>query len=71
MGVAQRFIQWLIEKNRRSLPVTAEPASRQEFAAQSVTAYDTTNFTFSGSIAGYDYDAILRDKQSNIQSLFQ
>lgn len=71
MGVAQRFIQWLTGRHQSAASVIAEPASKQEFAAQSVTAYDTTNFTFSGSIAGYDYDSILRDKQSNIQSLFQ
>ena len=36
-----------------------------------MTAFDTTNMTFAGNIEGYDYSTILRDKQANIQSLFQ
>lgn len=34
-------------------------------------SYTNSNITFSGELSGYDYDAILRDKQSNIISLYQ
>lgn len=33
--------------------------------------YDNRNITFSGDLADYDFDAILRDKQRNIVSLYQ
>lgn len=36
-----------------------------------VHTYDNRNITFTGDLADYDYDAILRDKQSNINSLFE
>lgn len=29
------------------------------------------NITYTGSISGFNYDAILRDKQTNIQELFR
>ena len=34
-------------------------------------SYTNSNITFSGDLAGYDYNAILRDKQGNIISLYQ
>ena len=43
-------------------------AERKEDTIQS---FSNSNFTFSGSLSGYDYNAILRNKQENIQSLFQ
>ena len=36
-----------------------------------VHTYDNRNITFTGDLADYDYDAILRDKQTNINSLFE
>lgn len=33
--------------------------------------FSNHNITYSGDIAGYDYTTILRDKQGNIQSLYQ
>lgn len=33
--------------------------------------FNDRNITFTGSLAGYDYDAVLRNKQKNIQTLFQ
>lgn len=36
-----------------------------------VSTYDNRNITFSGDLTDYDYDAILRDKQTNITSLFE
>lgn len=34
-------------------------------------SYTNSNITFNGSLAGYDYDSILRDKQSHIVDLYQ
>ena len=38
-----------------------------------IQSFNNTNITFSGELAGYDYDSILRDKQNwnNLKSLFQ
>lgn len=36
-----------------------------------VHTYDNRNITFTGDLADYDYDAILRDKQTNINSLYE
>lgn len=33
--------------------------------------FNNRNITYTGDLASYDYDAILRDKQANIVSLFQ
>ena len=33
--------------------------------------FNDKNITFTGSLAGYDYDSILRDKQRNIVRLFE
>lgn len=34
-------------------------------------SYNNTNITFSGELSGYDYDSILRNKQNNINNLYQ
>lgn len=34
-------------------------------------SYDNNTITFSGELSSYDYDSILRDKQANINSLYQ
>ena len=36
-----------------------------------VQSFNNSNITFNGNLAGYDYDAILRDKQTNIDSLYK
>lgn len=33
--------------------------------------YNDKTITYSGDLASYDYDAILRDKQRNINSLYE
>lgn len=35
------------------------------------SSFSNSNITFSGSLSGYDYDSILRNKQKNIVSLYQ
>lgn len=36
-----------------------------------IQSFNNSNITFSGSLAGYDYDDILRDKQNNIVNLYK
>lgn len=36
-----------------------------------VHTYDNRNITFTGDLSDYDYDTILRDKQNNINSLYE
>lgn len=36
-----------------------------------VHTYDNRNITFTGDLSDYDYDTILRDKQANINSLYE
>ena len=36
-----------------------------------VHTYDNRNITFTGDLSDYDYDSILRDKQNNINSLYE
>lgn len=38
---------------------------------QFIQTYDNSNITYTGELASYDYTSILRDKQTNIISLFQ
>ena len=37
----------------------------------STMTYNDKTITYSGDLASYDYDAILRDKQRNINSLYE
>lgn len=36
-----------------------------------VQSFSNDNITFSGSLSGYNYDSLLRDKQGNIVSLYE
>lgn len=40
-------------------------------SASSTMTYNDKAITYTGDIASYDYDAILRDKQRNINSLYE
>ncbi len=75
MGV---FDNWLNRKQRstaQTAPALTKAAdvtvAAKDDEAVSVT-FNNKNFTYNGELAGLDYTAILRDKQSynNIQSLF-
>lgn len=46
-------------------------ASMLDNTSDTMNVYDNRNITFTGSLEGYDYDAILRDKQNNINSLYE
>lgn len=71
MGFFDRF--------RRSKPEAPKPQKQTDVfvgASKSndavpVQSFTNSNITFSGSLVGYDYSAILRDKQANIISLYQ
>lgn len=45
--------------------------ARTESGDSAIMTFDRTNHTFSGSIEGYDYGSILRDKQTNIYKIFE
>lgn len=46
-------------------------AKNDEMERKDYQSYNNQNITFSGELAGYNYDSILRDKQNNIVSLYQ
>lgn len=39
--------------------------------AEYAHTYDNRNITFTGDLSSYNYDSILRDKQSNINKLYE
>lgn len=65
----------------RRQPQSAEPRSPQEERGkvvvgakddgESLKAFDNSNITYSGALSSIDYDALLRNKQSNITTLYQ
>lgn len=69
-GIVDRF--WANAQPKKPEPrrreVVGAGKSEMEEVFQSFT---NSNITFSGNLAGYDYDRILRDKQGNIISLYQ
>ena len=46
-------------------------AKGEEPERKDYQSYNNANITFSGELSGYDYDSILRNKQANINSLYQ
>lgn len=70
MGVFDRF--------KRTVPAEAPKASRRIDVVGATKdpndvyqSFTNSNITFSGELSGYNYDSILRDKQTNIVSLYQ
>ena len=53
------------------VPVDTVTASALDDKSDIAHTYDDRNITFSGELADYDYEAILRDKQRNIVSLYE
>lgn len=62
----KRIIAEPIDKKRQREIVGANKEDAEVFQS-----YTNSNITFSGSLSGYDYDSILRDKQGNIVNLYQ
>ena len=68
---------------RKAAPVVSAPeepvvkttvyvgAKNEETERKDYQSYNNSNITFSGELAGYDYDSILRNKQANIMQLYQ
>ena len=70
MGFFDRF--------RRTRPEASVPQTAEVFVGASrnndqntIQSFSNSNITFNGSLTGYDYDGILRNKQNNIISLYQ
>jgi len=73
MGLFDRFFG-------RTQQIAAEqPHKKREIAVgankdndlENIASFNNANFTFSGELADFDYVSILRNKQENIQQLFQ
>lgn len=69
-------------KRNASAPVGASPDSEESSVRKTVIgaanqtesslrAFDNSNVTYSGALEAVDYDSILRDKQNNINTLYQ
>ena len=68
MGWFDRFRRGQIVDQGVPVKVTAAALdSKDEY----VHTYDNRNITFTGDLTDYDYDSILRDKQNNINSLYE
>ena len=71
----------LLDRFRRTAPAeVAQPApvktksvvgAENDSLEDVFQSYTNSNITFSGTLSGYDYDKILRNKQDNIISLYQ
>ena len=68
----------LFDRFRRTAPEAPKPQHIDVFVGatkdqdqQQIQSFTNSNITFTGSLAGYDYNAILRNKQENIVSLYQ
>ena len=63
----------IFRRRRTSSPKEPDTvkASALEDRSDTTHTYDDRNITFSGELADYDYEAILRDKQHNIVSLYE
>lgn len=80
--MAQFSIRNIFRRNRNnviSAPVGAQPESQPRKTVigaanqteSSLKAFDNSNITYSSDMSNVDYDSILRDKQSNIDTLYQ
>lgn len=74
MGFFDRFFR----RTTTTVASQPEPAEKRVFVGASkdedittVQSFSNSNITFSGELAGFDYGSILRNKQANIQQLFQ
>lgn len=71
MGLFDRFRRTTnIEAPQPKKPVETIVGAEKD-TEEVFQSYTNSNITFSGSLSGYDYDSILRNKQDNIVSLYQ
>lgn len=59
------------DDDERAQKITAASKAMIDADSDTTATYDNRNITFTGDLSSYDYDSILRDKQSNIDSLFE
>lgn len=68
MGLFDRF-------RKREVTTSSDPprivAAVLDNENEYTNTFDNRNITFTGDLSTYDYDSILRDKQKNINSLFE
>ena len=73
MGIVDQFRAVFRRNTKTEAPA---PSRQKEVVGAKETeevfqSFTNSNITFSGSLAGYNYDNILRNKQENIVSLYQ
>lgn len=73
MGFFDRFL-----RRTTTTTVASQPVKKEVFVGasndrdeNSIQSFSNSNITFTGELSGYDYSAILRNKQENIISLYQ
>ena len=71
MGLVDRIfgrnVNSVAEQPRKAIAVGAG----KDQDIETVQSFSNSNFTFNGELSNYDYVAILRDKQNNIQQFYQ
>lgn len=71
MGFFDRFKRTKQEASAPQQKVDVFVGASRSNDSETIQSFNNSNITFSGSLAGYDYDSILRNKQDNIVSLYQ
>ena len=57
--------------DEKAQKITSASKAMIDVDSDTTATFDNRNITFTGDLSSYDYDSILRDKQSNINSLFE
>lgn len=79
-GMNMGLFDWIAKS--RAAPAKSPPGQARTFVvgatppdgsdgAEIITTFNDKNITFSGDVTGYDYTAILRDKQANVTGLYE
>ena len=71
MGLFDLFKRTAVSEAQQPQRQPSVIVGAEKETLDSFQSYTNSNITFSGSLSGYDYDAILRNKQDNIISLYQ
>ena len=71
MGWFQRLRGAVLPRDEPKETPKAEIAVGAKDDGRSTMTYNDKSITFNGDLASYDYDNILRDKQRNINSLYE
>lgn len=71
MGFFDRFRRTPSEASAPQKKIDVCVGASKDSSYETIQSFSNANITFSGSLVGYDYDNILRNKQDNIYNLFQ